>query len=85
VTLPFHISAAANISSLPDDEELRRVHSRLTQEDPAGQRLDPLTGNVLLHLDEQTRSQILIKGKQRGQARVNELFRSVHGKKSAAA
>lgn len=40
-----------------------------------------LPENVLLHLDPATRSRILIPGKQKGQARVRELFRSVHGKR----
>ena len=40
-----------------------------------------LPENVLLHLDEATRSRILIPGERKGQARVVELFRSVHGKR----
>ncbi len=40
-----------------------------------------LPENVLLHLDEETRNRILIPGKRQGQARVVELFRSVHGKR----
>ncbi|MFI5631200.1 NaeI family type II restriction endonuclease [Streptomyces sp. NPDC051664] len=40
-----------------------------------------LPENVLLHLDPATRARILIPGKKKGQARVRELFRSVHGKR----
>lgn len=40
-----------------------------------------LPENVLLHLDEAIRARILIPGKNKGQARVRELFRSVHGKR----
>ncbi|MCX5596525.1 NaeI family type II restriction endonuclease [Streptomyces phaeochromogenes] len=40
-----------------------------------------LPENVLLHLDEATRKRILIPGKNKGQARVRELFRHVHGKR----
>ncbi|MGW6140971.1 NaeI family type II restriction endonuclease [Streptomyces sp. NPDC055140] len=40
-----------------------------------------LPENVLLHLDEATRERILIPGRNKGQARVRELFRSVHGKR----
>ncbi|MBC3842201.1 restriction endonuclease [Streptacidiphilus sp. 4-A2] len=40
-----------------------------------------LPENVLLHLDKETRSRILIPGKRKGQARVVELFRSVHGRR----
>lgn len=40
-----------------------------------------LPENVLLHLDDATRTRILIPGKQKGQARVRELFRSVLGKR----
>lgn len=40
-----------------------------------------LPENVLLHLDPATRARILIPGKQKGQARVRELFRSVLGKR----
>ncbi|MFE9723770.1 NaeI family type II restriction endonuclease [Streptomyces sp. NPDC005794] len=40
-----------------------------------------LPENILLHLDDATRERILIPGKQKGQARVRELFRSVHGKR----
>ncbi|MFB6905353.1 NaeI family type II restriction endonuclease [Streptomyces bacillaris] len=39
-----------------------------------------LPENVLLHLPEATRAKILIPGKNKGQARVRELFRLVHGK-----
>ncbi|MFJ9676624.1 NaeI family type II restriction endonuclease [Streptomyces sp. NPDC101194] len=42
---------------------------------------EALPENVLLHLDPATRARILIPGKQKGQARVRELFRSVHGKR----
>lgn len=40
-----------------------------------------LPENVLLHLDPATRERILIPGKKKGQARVRELFRSIHGKR----
>lgn len=40
-----------------------------------------LPENVLLHLDPATRARILIPGKKKGQTRVRELFRSVHGKR----
>lgn len=40
-----------------------------------------LPENILLHLDEATRARILIPGKNKGQARVRELFRSVHGRR----
>lgn len=40
-----------------------------------------LPENVLLHLEPATRARILIPGKKKGQARVRELFRSVHGKR----
>lgn len=40
-----------------------------------------LPENVLLHLDEETRTRILMPGERKGQARVVELFRSVHGKR----
>ncbi|WP_245722005.1 NaeI family type II restriction endonuclease [Nocardia crassostreae] len=40
-----------------------------------------LPENVLLHLDDVTREQILIKGTRKGQARVIELFRRVHGRR----
>ncbi|MER7850961.1 NaeI family type II restriction endonuclease [Streptomyces bacillaris] len=39
-----------------------------------------LPENVLLHLPEATRAKILIPGRNKGQARVRELFRLVHGK-----
>ncbi|MGW1155456.1 NaeI family type II restriction endonuclease [Streptomyces rubiginosohelvolus] len=40
-----------------------------------------LPENVLLHLPPATRARILIPGRNKGQARVRELFRSVHGKR----
>ncbi|MFF0395354.1 NaeI family type II restriction endonuclease [Streptomyces sp. NPDC005248] len=42
---------------------------------------EALPENILLHLDPATRARILTPGKQKGQARVRELFRSVHGKR----
>lgn len=40
----------------------------------------PLPENLLLHLSDEVREQILIKGARKGQQRVNQLFRLVHGR-----
>ncbi|MFF3176129.1 NaeI family type II restriction endonuclease [Streptomyces sp. NPDC057900] len=40
-----------------------------------------LPENILLHLAPSTRSRILLPGKNKGQERVRELFRAVHGKR----
>ncbi|MFD4695396.1 NaeI family type II restriction endonuclease [Streptomyces sp. NPDC058463] len=40
-----------------------------------------LPENILLHLPPSTRARILIPGKNKGQERVRELFRAVHGKR----
>ncbi|MEV4684399.1 NaeI family type II restriction endonuclease [Streptomyces kurssanovii] len=40
-----------------------------------------LPENLLLHLDPATREKILIKGPRKGQQRVNQLFRLVHGRR----
>jgi hypothetical protein len=40
-----------------------------------------LPENLLLHLDKDTRSRILLPGKKMGQKRVNQLFRLVHSRR----